>query len=170
MKKILRNSLAVLLAVTTITSCNDFLEVSPKGAFLTENYYANREQVFDALVATYDVMRKNTGSFDSMMALMSAGSDDLVSGGGYASYGLQLYVLDDYTLTPDSMATSYWDDHYQGIFRANILLQKIEGVAMDEAEKARIIAEAKALRALYYFNLVRMFRNIPLLLEPLTAT
>nr|PZN49324.1 MAG: hypothetical protein DIU61_17110 [Bacteroidota bacterium] len=170
MKKILRNSLAVLLAVTTITSCDDFLEVSPKGAFLTENYYANRDQVFAALVATYDAMRKNTGGFENMVALMNAGSDDHVAGGGSASDGLQLHVFDDFTLTPDNMATSYWDDHYQGIFRANILLQKIEGVAMDEAEKARIIGEAKALRALYYFNLVRMFRNIPLLLEPLTAT
>jgi hypothetical protein len=166
----IRYSLAVLLAVTTITSCDDFLEVSPKGAFLTENYYKNRDQVFAGLIATYDALRKNTGGFENMVAMMNAGSDDHVAGGGSASDGLQLHVFDDFTLTPDNMATSYWDDHYQGIFRANILLQKIEGVEMDAAEKARIIGEAKALRALYYFNLVRMFRNIPLLLEPLTAT
>jgi hypothetical protein len=40
---------------------------------------------------------------------------------------------------------------------------------MDAAEKARFIAETKALRAIYYFNLVRMFKNIPLLLEPVSA-
>lgn len=68
------------------------------------------------------------------------------------------------------MATSYWDDHYQGIFRANILLSKLDGVSMDEAEKDRFKGEAKALRALYYFNLVRMFKNIPLLLQPISAT
>lgn len=41
---------------------------------------------------------------------------------------------------------------------------------MDDASKTRFAAEGKALRAYYYFNLVRMFKNIPLLLEPLTAT
>ena len=41
---------------------------------------------------------------------------------------------------------------------------------MEAGLRDRFIAEAKALRALYYFNLVRMFRNIPLLVEPLTST
>lgn len=166
----IRYSLAVLLAVTTITSCDEFLDVQPKGAFLTENFYANRDQVYSALIGVYDALRKNTGGFENMVAMMNAGSDDHVAGGGSASDGLQLHVFDDFTLTPDNMANSYWDDHYQGIFRANTLLSKIETVEMDAGEKARVIGEAKALRALYYFNLVRMFRNIPLLLEPVTAT
>ena len=59
--------------------------------------------------------------------------------------------------------------YYQGIFRANTLLAKLPGVTMDATLKARFTAETKALRAFYYFNLVRMFKNIPLLLEPLTA-
>lgn len=41
---------------------------------------------------------------------------------------------------------------------------------MDAAKKTRFVAEAKALRALYYFNLVRMFKNIPLILEPVDPT
>ncbi len=166
----IRYSLAVLLAATTITSCDEFLDVPPKGAFLTENYYADRDQAYGALIGVYDALRKNTGGFENMVAMMNAGSDDHVAGGGSPSDGLQLHVFDDFTLTPDNMASSYWDDHYQGIFRANTLLSKIETVDMDAAEKARFIGEAKGLRALYYFNLVRMFRNIPLLLEPLTAT
>jgi hypothetical protein len=68
------------------------------------------------------------------------------------------------------MPASFWGDHYQGIFRTNILLNKLPGTTMDAAEMARFTAEAKALRATYYFNLVRMFRNIPLILEPLAAT
>lgn len=166
----LKYSLAVVAASLMITSCDDFLEVPPKGAFLTANYYADRDQAYGALIGVYDALRKNTGGFENMVAMMNAGSDDHVAGGGSASDGLQLHVFDDFTLTPDNMAGSYWDEHYQGIFRANTLLSKIEAVEMDGAEKSRFIAETKALRALYYFNLVRMFRNIPLLLEPLTAT
>src|SRR5690606_4605081 len=166
----IRYSLAVLLAVTTITSCDEFLGGQPKVTILTENFYPNRDQGYSALSGVYDALRKNIVGFENMVAMMNAGSDDHVAGGGSASDGLQLHVFDDFTLTPDNMANSYWDDHYQGIFRANTLLSKIETVEMDAGEKARVIGEAKALRALYYFNLVRMFRNIPLLLEPVTAT
>src|SRR5688572_5807017 len=101
-----------------------------------------------------------------MLALMNAVSDDHVAGGGSATDGLQLHVFDDFTVTPINVAGSYWSDHYQGIFRANTLLVKLDGVPMDDIEKARFRAEALSLRAFYYFNLVRLFGNIPLLLEP----
>jgi hypothetical protein len=68
------------------------------------------------------------------------------------------------------MAGSYWNDPYQGIFRANVLLQKLPDIPMDNDLKARFGAEAKALRALYYFNLVRMFKNIPLFTEPVVPS
>jgi hypothetical protein len=67
------------------------------------------------------------------------------------------------------MPVSFWSDHYQGIYRANILLLKLPNVPMDEDLKNRYIAETKALRAYYYFNLVRMFGNIPLLTEPVSS-
>ncbi|HEX6181630.1 MAG TPA: RagB/SusD family nutrient uptake outer membrane protein, partial [Chitinophagaceae bacterium] len=130
-----------------------------------------KDQAFAALVASYDIMRKNSGGFENMLALMNAGSDDHFAGGGGPTDGNQLQVFSAYTLTPNSMAGSYWNDPYQGIFRVNVLLQKLPGVpGMDDALKARFAGEGKALRAHYYFNLVRMFRNVPLLLQPLTAT
>jgi hypothetical protein len=170
MKKVNYKIIAITLAIVTLsTSCDDFLDVPPKGTFLTGNFYANRDQAYSALIGTYDAIRKNTGGFENMLALMNAGSDDNCAGGGSATDGAQLHAFDDFTLTPDNMAGSYWSDHYQGIFRANTLLSKLSSVPMDEDEKARFTAEAKALRALYYFNLVRLFKNIPLFLEPLTA-
>lgn len=163
--------LTVIAVVITVFSCKkSFVDIPPEGQFLSANYYKDKDQAFAALVATYDLMRKNTGGFENMLALLNAGSDDHYAGGGGPTDGNQLQVFSNYTITPNSMAGSYWNDHYQGVFRANILLQKITGVSMDDASKARFSAEAKALRALYYFNLVRMFKNVPLLLEPLTAT
>lgn len=158
------------LLATLFAGCGEeFLDVPPKGAFLTGNYYANRDQAYSALVGAYDAIRKNTGGFENQVAMMNAGSDDNVAGGGSATDGLQLHRFDDFILNPDNMPGSFWSDYFQGIFRANTLLIKLETVPMDEAEKARFAAEAKALRAMYYFELVRMFGNIPLLLEPLTA-
>ncbi len=163
--------IAITGVMVSLFSCKkSFVDIEPKGQFLSENYYADKDQAFAALVATYDIMRKNSGGFENMLALMNAGSDDHFAGGGGPTDGNQLQVFSNYTLTPNSMGGSYWNDYYQGIFRANILLAKIGGVTMDNNLKARFEAEAKALRAYYYFNLVIMFKNVPLLLEPLTAT
>jgi hypothetical protein len=170
MKSIKINFLFITIICFTLSCSKDFVEVKPEGQFLSENYYANADQAFAALIAVYDVVRKNSGGFENMIALMNSGSDDHVAGGGGATDGLQLQAFSDYSMTANLMAGSYWNDPYQGIFRANTLLKKLPDVPMDAALKARFEAEAKALRAHYYFNLVRMFKNIPLLLEPLTAT
>mgnify|MGYP002399472940 FL=1 len=159
-----------MLSVYFISCSKDFITINPDGQFLSDNYYANEEQAYAALVAAYDPVRKNSGGFENMIALMNSGSDDHYAGGGGATDGLQLQAFSNYTMTADQMAGSYWNDPYQGIFRVNTLLKKLPDVPMSADTKARFEAEAKALRAHYYFNLVRMFRNIPLLLEPLTAT
>ncbi len=159
--------LATTLLVLLGSCTKDFITLQPKGQFLTDNYYKNRDQAYAGLVATYDVMRKNAGGFENMITMMNAGSDDNYAGGGGATDGAGIQGFSNYTINPGIMPLSFWGDHYQGIFRANILLQKLPGTTMDAGEKARFTAEMKALRATYYFNLVRMFRNIPLLLEPL---
>jgi hypothetical protein len=151
-------------------SCKkDFIDIEPKGQFLTQNYYSNRSEAYSGLVAAYDVMRKNAGGFENMITMMNAGSDDNYAGGGGATDGAGIQGFSNYTLNPNIIPRSFWSDHYQGIFRTNILLQKLPGVPMDAAEKDRFAAEAKALRATYYFNLVRMFKNIPLILDPLNT-
>ncbi|OQP63090.1 carbohydrate-binding protein SusD [Niastella vici] len=152
-------------------SCKkSFVDVTPQGQFLSDFYYANQDQAYSALIAVYDPLRKNAGGFENMLALMNSGSDDHYTGGGGATDGTQLQAFSNYTMTSNLMASSYWNDPYQGIFRANVLLKKLPGVPMDDNLKARFGAESKALRAFYYFNLVRMFKNVPLLLEPLNTS
>src|SRR6476660_5207474 len=156
--------------LVAIGACKkSFIEIEPKGQFLTQNYYSNRTEAYAGLVAAYDVLRKNAGGFENMITMMNAGSDDNYAGGGGATDGAGIQGFSNYTLNPTIIPRSFWSDHYQGIFRANILLQKLPTVPMDAAEKARFTAETKALRATYYFNLVRMFKNIPLLLEPINT-
>lgn len=164
--------LAVLASsLMALASCKkDFITIEPQGQFLSQNYYANRDQAYAALVGVYDVLRKNAGGFDNMITFMNAGSDDHFAGGGNSADGAGIQGFSNYTLNPNIMPNSFWNDHYQGVFRVNILLSRLNGVTMGAAEKARFTAEAKALRGIYYFNLVRMFKNVPLILEPLTTT
>lgn len=162
--------LFAIAILATVISCNDdYLDVEPKGVFLSGNYYANQEQAFSGLVAVYDVMRKNSGGFENMITMMNAGSDDFYAGGGNSSDGAGIQAFSNYTINPIEMPVSFWSDHYQGIYRANVLLLRLPDVPMDESLKTRYTAETKALRAYYYFNLVRMFGNIPLLLEPVSS-
>jgi len=151
-------------------SCNkEYLEVDPEGTALEENYYKTAEEAYSGLVAVYDVIGKQSRGFENMIALLNSGSDDHYCGGGSSSDGSQLQAFSNYTISESNVAESYWDDFYQGIFRANTLLTKLPDIDMDESLKSRYTAETKALRAIYYFELVKLFKNIPLITVPLTT-
>jgi len=170
MKKIPNSFFFIATAMISLVACKkDFVDITPKGQFLTQNYYQNKDQAYSALVGVYDIMRKNSGGFENMITMMDAGSDDTYAGGGGASDGAGIQGFSNHTITPLIMPGSFWSDFYQGIFKANTLLLKLPNTTMDEALKARFAAESKALRAMCYFNLVRMFKNVPLILEPLAT-
>lgn len=150
------------------TSCSDeFLELEPKGTALESNYYKDETEAYSGLVAVYDVLGKQSGGFENMVCMMNAGSDDHYAGGGGATDGTGIQSFSDYSISPVTIPRSFWNNFYQGIFRANTLLVKLPNVPMNDALKARFTAETKALRAYYYFELVRLFKNIPLITAPI---
>ncbi len=156
-----------IILLSFIVSCSkDFIEVKPEGRPLESTYYKNEAEATAGLVAVYDVLRKYTGGFNNMLALSNSASDDHVAGGGGASDGFQFQVLTNFTVDGENMEISFWSDFFKGVYRANLLLQKIPEVNMSQNLKDRFTAESRALRALYYFELVRMFKNVPLFTEP----
>lgn len=166
--KNIKYSLAAFGVLFSVISCSeDFLTVKPKGTDLESNYYKDEAQAYAGLAAVYDVLGKQSKGFENMICMLNSGSDDFFAGGGGATDGAGIHAFSDYTLSQVTIPRSFWSDFYQGIFRANVLLQKLPNVPMDAAKKARFTAETKALRAYYYFELVRTFRNIPLVLEPI---
>lgn len=149
-------------------SCNDsnLEDVENTGTFDTENFFKNEEQSFAGLVATYDLLRKYSGGFENSVTFFNAASDDCYSGGGSSTDGAGIQGIANYTINPIIVPASYWRDYYQGIARANLLLERIPNATMNDNTRNMFIAEAKVLRSLYYFELVRMFGNIPLILKP----
>lgn len=158
--------IAVAILFTSISCTEDFLEVTPKGTDLEETYYKNADEAYSALIAAYDIMSFNSSSWDNMISFMNAGSDDNY---GASAPGDAISLFSFNQLTPTNMPQGFWSNHYQGIFRANTLLEKLPNVPMDENLKLRFAAECKAMRAYYHFNLVRMFGNIPLMTRTITA-
>ncbi|MEZ7500524.1 RagB/SusD family nutrient uptake outer membrane protein [Flavobacterium sp. Arc3] len=169
--KNIKFSLIASVVIFSATSCSEeFLNVEPKGTALEGNYYTNEAEAYSGLVAVYDVLGKQSRGFENMICMLNAGSDDFYAGGGGATDGTGMQSFSDYSISAVTIPSSYWNDFYQGIFRANILLQKLPTVPMADAAKARFTAETKALRAYYYFELVRTFKNIPLITEPISTS
>ena len=171
-KRLIYKGLAVTLlaglSLGNVACSGSYLdEVENSGAFKTEDYFKNQQQSFSALVSVYDVLRKYSGGFENTVTFFNAGSDDFYSGGGHSNDGAGIQGINNYSLNPNTMPASYWRDYYQGIARATLLIERVPGASMDENLKKRYIAEAKVLRSLYYFELVRMFGNIPLVLKTL---
>ena len=74
-------------------------------------------------------------------------------------------TVDDFVTTPDNTGVStMWNNSYAAILQSNTILDRIDPVTYaDPAAKNRVIGEAKFLRALHYFNLVRLFGDVPVL-------
>ena len=74
----------------------------------------------------------------------------------------------NFTFDPGNIAFDVvWQGYYRGINRANVALENIPNIEVDEALQERLLAENKFLRGYFYFNLVRWFGPLPLVTRPL---
>ncbi|WP_417362467.1 RagB/SusD family nutrient uptake outer membrane protein [Galbibacter sp.] len=169
--KVIKQTILILGILAITGSCSkDYLEVRPEGTPLEENYYSTQEEAFSGLISVYDALGKQSKGFENMITMFNAGSDDHYAGGGGATDGAGIQSFSNYSLDASTLPASYWNDFYQGIFRANVLIDKLPEVPMEETLKRRYSAEAKTLRAYFYFELVRIYRNIPLIVDPLKTS
>ena len=174
-KKLIIYTGLFLGGVIFLTACRkSFLEVTPNGQFLETNYYQTPQQAFTGLVAAYDPLGMETGGTDNtyitILGGLNSASDECYAGGGSSTDMNFWQVWNNYSLSPAvGPQAGYWDRNYTGLYRANLILQKISGgvPGLSTQLQNRYIAEAKWLRAYYNFWLVRLFKNIPLLTEPL---
>jgi len=171
MKNTIFTSIIACLILFSLQACKDsFLELKPKGTDLEDNYYRNRQEAYNGLVAIYDVVGYQSGSYTTKLLATSAASDDHYAGGGNSSDLPNLQAWSNYTLNPAvGPQEDLWRRNFMGINRANILLSKLPDIPMDETEKSRFEAESKFLRAYFYFDLIRYFRNLPLIDHPLVG-
>ncbi|GAB4030498.1 RagB/SusD family nutrient uptake outer membrane protein [Spirosoma jeollabukense] len=76
----------------------------------------------------------------------------------------------DYSLaTSNTMIYQFWQEYYKAIFNANIVLDKIEGASVDAGYKEGVKAQMMFLRGLYYFDMVQLWGDVPLVTTPLTG-
>jgi hypothetical protein len=175
-KYIKYTAFSLLGLIGVATSCKkSFLELQPKGEFLESNYYQNADQALTAVVAAYDPLVTETGGIDNTysdpLGALNSASDECFAGGGSSSDVPQWQAINNYTLNPTvGPQNQFWAINFQGVNRADVLLANLPNVPGLSADLLkRYTAEGQFLRAHYYFDLVRLFKNVPLILTPLTT-
>lgn len=158
-----------IVVLSLFWSCSDdFLDRKPKGELTSETFFQNETHAIQATNAVYNIFR----SWE-FTALPYLGATDIISDdadkGSTANDALYLQELDDFTSSPtNTVYSSMWSGHYQAIFRANVAIEKIPSIEMDEILKNRLVAECKSLRAFNYFRLSQWFGPIPIIQSQLT--
>ncbi len=153
------------LTVFLLTGCNqEFLEVEPQNKYFQTNYYNTENQVFNSLIAAYDPLEYTfvDGRWTSEVMLGEIWSDNANAGGDNSNFDQPGWQqIDDLKQDPlTGEARSFWKKYYIGINKANQILNNVK-ITSAVVEKYK--AEAKFLRALYHFQLVRTFGPIPVI-------
>ena len=161
MKKIL--IIAGILSV--FSSCKrDFLELAPQSNANVQNFYKTGEDMQVALNAAYGSLMLSGQYGYAYWQVGEVRSDNTTNWDGAGNFPDA--EIDQFKeTTSNSIINAAWLDTYHGILLCNVVLDRIEGVAMDASLKARFTGEAEFLRALMYFNLVRIFGDVPLVLK-----
>lgn len=165
--KYLKIYLSALVAIFMVSCKNEFLDLQPISSAASENFYRTPEDMQVALNGAYAALRLSGISTNNyVFGEISSDNTYPVASGSVSD---QDEFDRFYIRTTNPFILARWNNGYNAISRANIVLERIEPVEMDEQLKRRYIAEAKFLRAFIYFELVRTFGDIPLITRSLIS-
>ena len=181
MNKFKLNILAFGALSLTFFSCSEsLLNVEPQTSILDKNFYKTEADAEMALVGCYDGYQRTTSIGNQSFYVISNVLSDECFGGTGNTDGRAYQALDRFDITQspsdNNIFNGTWGDYYAGIFRCNTLLQKLPTIAswtstdttVVAKTKKRIEGETRFLRAIQYFDLVRLFEKVPLLTVPTT--
>lgn len=161
-----KTGLALLCATVFVASCDDDLNVDPRNAINEEDFLNNPDNAVALVNGVYNKMLDYDMYSFGWIGITSITSDDADKGSTSSDTGSDKHKLD--ALTFDASDVSFndvWKGRYAGIYRANNALAYLEDLSIDEALKSRLIGEVKFLRAFWYFDLVRCFGDVPIVVE-----
>ena len=161
-----------ILLVLFVSCADAFLEKEPIIGTTEETYYRTAEDALAAVNSAYAALQfQLTPAAHFRWFWGDIMSDDSTKGGSGDNDGVELKRLEEFQgPTNTDLLESEWTANYEGIYRANVVLERVPAIDMDAALQARILAEAKFLRAWYYYNLVTVFGGVPLLDRTLTPS
>lgn len=154
--------ITLITSIVTFSSCSDFLDQEPESNASVSSFYKSESDVEEAVNAAYNSLAQSAqygGNFIYLMEVRSDNSctESITNSGGI--YGdIDLFRESAY----NTVLNDTWVGCYDGIKRCNIVLDRISDVSMDETTRNKYTGEMLFIRALTYFNLVRLWGDVPM--------
>ena len=167
MKKSIVNTLLILLLFVSLAGCKKYITKNVVGQYPESEFYKTQAQALLAINSAYQPLAFTTSNNNRLWVFGDVASDDAAKGGNPGDQA-DIEFIDQFNVnSTNGNLASMWALLYDGITRCNLVLSKVPSIQMDMDLQTRILAEAKFLRSYYYFELINIFGDVPIILEPL---
>lgn len=157
----------MIILLGSLVSCKKFLDLAPEAAVTTNGFYVTASDFNAAVVACYAALR--TYPSTEIFPLVEYRSDDMYVK-AFTAGSQDQYMINKFNDVPaNSLTTAAWTDMYSGILKCNEVISRIGSASFSTNLKAQYEGEARFIRALYYFTLVRMYGGVPLVQKPISV-
>lgn len=166
----------LILGLLTLGSCSeDFLNEQPITEVTDANFYRTPQDAYSALVGCYDGLQRASGGVGGLSYPVASMvlSDNFFGGVGNAD-GFGFQAVDEFDISRSpvdaNLYENLWVAYYQAVYRCNVLINKMDQIDWSEEPELRdqYESEARFIRGYLYFQMVKLWGNIPLLTEPST--
>lgn len=160
----MKRTITIFFAAAALSSCSGVLDENPGSYYERDEFFKNAQTVRMGITGIYNVLPSLYG--DCEMAF--AASDDTYYVSGINQDNSRRDIAHYNLTTTNSYVETVWNYTYDGLNRANYMIQGIEGMDgyEDSEELHLLVAEAKFLRAFFSFNLVRYWGDVPYKTSP----
>ncbi|MBT30693.1 MAG: RagB/SusD family nutrient uptake outer membrane protein [Thalassobius sp.] len=163
----MKRKILIILAVIGMWACEDDLIQAPISSSSSLNFYQDEDDFEQAVNATYNAL----DGYAVRQFMLSDIRSDIIYSPGTGVRDWNPINNFESTLATNALMSSAWDENFNGVLRANTVLDEInESLVPDDDTRNRLIGEAKFLRALFYFDLVRWFGKVPVFDHVVTPT
>jgi len=158
-----RQLIALAAMIPVLHSCNKKLNQINPNVETVQTFWKTSTDAFDAGNSVYGSLILDGSYMRFTHVILNTRGDDATS----SSPWNEISNCGKFSLDVNGFATtSAFQDYYQGVYRANQVLENVPPISMDAGLKNRILGQAYFLRGLYYFHLASMYKNVPM---PLTV-
>lgn len=149
----------------TATSCKKFLDLKPLDSYTEDTFYNDEKGLQGGLISCYDALQTDSLYGNNLLTLGELRGDNLIDNDPGSGAGVRNQIEVFSETSANSILAGAWLGNYRAIYRCNIILDRAPAISMNETTKNQIIGQAKFIRALSYFNLTRLWGNVPLVLK-----
>ena len=166
--KLKYNLIAIALLGFSFSSCSDFLEQNPQTDLSENDFYKTADDILSAVNGAYSSLQEGDiyGNWYVFGEIPSDNTRNQLSGSVTTQNEFDQFYID----TQNSMIASFWKAAYKVINRTNTVLGRIDGIEINAELANRYKLECKFIRALMYFNLVRVYGDVPLVLKEISIS